>query len=343
MPKVRVKKNAKGKRYIRVKVKRKSNINVNKNSVRVSPGAMGIPFGAVAGAGGGGGGSSSSTTVVTVPVPGPAQIQTAGVTDSTSKDDFRTLRNDIHEGIAGGFNALINNYFDASPSKEWKRTSDFIPPQPDLPTVMTNDIGNNQPQEIPMDVANVQPPSNEMPNNQNQGTGEGAPVATVGSGAGSQALVQQPPAQGVRQQTEFERLMERQRYEAAQREQVADQMDVAMNNYDPRDGMVAGNLRIQKRKPIVTDARLAPEAQAFINNASADVILNRGQDQNYLRNQFNGGAALGIYQNRLGNNRFEKAARQDGAGNAFEIERQRYPALPPQQNAIVQFEDDDDF
>jgi hypothetical protein len=90
------------------------------------------------------------------------------------------------------------------------------------------------------------------------------------------------------------------------------------------------------------------ETYSLLINISADTILNRDQNADYLRNQFNGAAALGIYQNRLSNNRFEKSSRLDEQGNAFEIEQPRLPALapppPPAANTLVRYdEDDDDF
>jgi hypothetical protein len=349
MPKIKVKKAAAkkvGKKRV-IRVKRKSNTNINKNSVRVNSLPVSVPFGALAGGSSGGGGGSSSSTVTVVPV--PSNIQTAGVVDSTSKDDFRTLRNEIHEGIAGGFNALSNHWNQAPRGGDWPSTSDYVPAQADVATVMTNDIGANQPQEVPMDIGDVNPPAQEAtPPVPAAAVGASPlrgiatedvvipPPATAGNralrdgvtkGQSPNPLNQQPPAQGVRQQTEFERLMERQRMEAAQRARLADEMNAARNNADARDGMVVGNLRIPKRKVIPVPPREARGEQSFIDAMTADTIANRDQMPDFVQSQYTGNAALGIYGGRARNDRFEKSSRLDAAGNAFEVDQR--PQLPP--------------
>jgi hypothetical protein len=332
MPKIKVKKPKVGKKRV-IKVKRKSNTNINRNSVRVNSIPVSVPFGALAGgsSSGGGGGGSSSSTVIVVPVPGPSTIQTAGVFDSTSKDDFRTLRNELHEGIAGGFNALSNHWNQAPKGGDWPSTSGYVPAQGDVQTVMTNDIGANQAQEVPMDVADVTPPAQEAtPAVPAAAVDVPAVVVPPAATNNDRALTlnQQPPPQAVRQQTQFERLMERQRLEAAQRERMADEMDVAGNNADPRGGMVVANLRIPKRKPIQVPARVAREAQAFIDASTANTIAGRDQNAQFVQSQYTGNAALGIYGAQPSNNRFEKASRLDAAGNSFEVD-QRQPQVPP--------------
>jgi hypothetical protein len=336
MARVKVKKITKTSKAIKkrniVRVKRLSNTTSNRNSVRINTRGQlltAVPFGALAGAAGGGGGggsSSSSVTVVPIPVDGPSQFQTAGVTDSTSKDDFKTLRNEIHEGIAGGFNALFNNYWDASPTTDWPTTTGQVPAQAAVATVMTNDVGVSQPLEVPMDISDTGLPDGELVAPQVPQGDVGGAAANI-TRAPLELLFRQPPAQGLRQQTEFERLMEQQRREAAQREQVQDQMAAAQNNADPRDGMVVANLRIPKRKPVQVNGVLAREAQDFITNRTTDSILNRDQSPRFVQSQYTGNAALGIYDGRASNNRYEKAGRLDAAGNAFEVTQQPLPLL----------------
>jgi hypothetical protein len=331
-----------------VKVKRKSKVNANTNRTTVK---ISLP-GAVQSSGFGGGSSSSSSAgaggSVSVMLPKNSGPQPSGAYD-TYGNDFGLLRRDV----AQGFESLFEQFSKAN------RGTSFSVPKPSFVEAAEPREGVQPDNVIPMDTT-VEPVLTgfDISNLSNAGPLDGTLTGgTNASPNATQGLVQPIVALSDNRNQQREQAAQNAAAQNAdrlyqQQTAVVDRMDVA-DAITPFAGVPSGvlqlanpQLRLQKRKPIITDARLAPEAQNFINNMSADTILNRDQNADYLRNQFNGGAALGIYQNRLSNNRFEKSSRLDERGNAFEIEQPRYPAIggPPAENpgALVRYDDGDD-
>jgi hypothetical protein len=347
---VKVKKVSKAKGKV-IKVKRKSKVsaNTNKTSVRINlPGVPSSGFGGASSSSSGGGGST--TTIVLPQASGP---QPSGAYD-TYGNDFNMLKRDVTVGFQSLFEQFANS----------DRGNGFSAPKPTVVEVVAPREGVQPDNVIPLDGSATRATGFDMSNmsdagpidgttlgrsdvpNQNQAQGLVAPNVVLSDSN----MQQREQAMNNRNAENADRLYQ-------QQTAVVDRMQVA-DAISPYNGVPAGQLQLDdpqlrnhKRKPVQVNATLAREARDFINNSAADAILNRGQDARFMNNQFNGGAALGIYDNQPSNNRFEKASRLDVAGNSFEVQQPRFPALAGQparlqiegpQGALIRYQADDE-
>jgi hypothetical protein len=352
---VKVKKVSKAKGKV-IKVKRKSKVsaNTNKTSVRINlPGVPSSGFGGASSSSAGGGGS---TTVVLPQASGP---QPSGAYD-TYGNDFNMLKRDgVAASLTAGFQSLFEQFANSD------RGNRFSAPKPTVTEVVAPREGVQPDNVIPLDGSATSATGFDMSNMSNAGPVDGSIVdrTAVPNQNQPQGLVAPNVVLSDSNMQQREQAMNNRNAENAdrlyqQQTAVVDRMEVA-DTISPYNGVPTGQLddpqlRLQKRKPVQVNATLAREARDFINYSAADAILNRGQDARFMNNQFNGAAALGIYENQPSNNRFEKASRLDAAGNSFELQQPRFPALTGQparpqiegaaQEALIRYQaDEDDF